>query len=182
MDFQDVVKVRTSIRSFSDQHVEPDKIGQALECARLAPSWANRQCWSFIVVRKREQIEVLAKAAGTSNRWLSKAPVVIVACGDPNLSGTRNDIKYFVVDVAIALEHLVLAATDLGLGTCWIGAFDEDKVKQILGIPDKIRVVALTPIGYPAARPGVRESINKLTVRSKNRKSLDEIVRHETWW
>jgi nitroreductase len=182
MEFQDVVKARTSIRSFSNQDVEADKIGQVLECARLAPSWANKQCWRFIVVRKPEKIEVLAKAAGTSNRWMSKAPAVIVACGDPDLSGTRNDIKYFVVDVAIAMEHLVLAATDLGLGTCWIGAFNEAKVKQILGIPDKIRVVALTPIGYPAAGAEVRESLTELIVKSKNRKTLDEIVRHETWW
>ena len=181
MDFQDVVRGRSSVRSYSDRNIETDKIEQILECARLAPSWANKQCWRFVVVTEPDGITALAKAAGTSNRWVSKAPVIVVACGNPAQSGTRDGIEYFAVDVAIAMEHLILAATDLGLGTCWIGYFNEAKVKEALKIPDNIRVVALTPLGYPAGRAGIQESVTKLILKSKNRRDLNEIVHYETW-
>jgi len=97
--------------------------------ARLAPSWANKQCWSYVVVKDKAKIEKLAN--GIVNSWLKQAKVVIVACGDPKKSGSRNGIDYYLVDVAISMEHLVLAATDLCLGTCWIGTFDEAEVKKI---------------------------------------------------
>ena len=181
MEFTDVVKLRRSVRKFSNQEVEKEKIEQILECARLAPSWANKQCWSFIVVKDKEKIELLSKAAGTVNIWFKKAPIMIVACGDPKLSGIRKGIEYFMVDVAISMEHLVLAATDLGLGSCWIGAFEEEKIKDVLGIPNNIRVVAITPIGYPAEKVGVQETITRVILRSKKRKPLDEIVHYDKW-
>ena len=181
MDFIDLVKVRRSVRTFAGEDVESGKIDQILEAARLAPSWANKQGWSFVVVRDRETVKRVAGASGAGNRWMAKAPLIVVACGDPGASGTRGDLKYFMVDVAIAMEHLVLAAADLGLGTCWIGAFDEAAIKEILGIPEKVRVVALTPVGYAAERAGVQESLTRLVVGSKNRKRLGEIVHFEKW-
>ncbi|MCK5030077.1 MAG: nitroreductase family protein, partial [Thermoplasmatales archaeon] len=115
------------------------------------------------------------------NRWLRKVPIIIVACGDPTLSGANNNIDYFAVDVAIAMEHIILAATDIDLGSCWIAAFNEKKVKEILEIPNRIRVVALTPLGYPAQKSGMIDKIFKFFARSKNRKNLSEIVRYEKW-
>lgn len=181
MEFLDVVRARHSIRSYSDEQVGEAQIGQIIECARLAPSWANKQCWSFIVVRDREKIKALAKAAGTSNRWIGDAPVIIVGCADPKSSGSREGIAYFAVDAAIAMEHLILAAADQGLGTCWIGYFDEAGVKRALGIPDYVRVVAMTPVGHPAGRMAIRERVTEWITKSKNRKSMDEILHHDTW-
>ena len=180
MEFTDVIESRTSIRTYCDKVVEEDKVKYVLECARLAPSWANRQCWRFIVVRDKEKIKVLSKTS-IVNTWLRKVPIIIAACGDPTLSGANNNIDYFAVDVAIAMEHVILAATDIGLGSCWIAAFDEKKVKEILEIPNRIRVVALTPLGYPAQKSGMIDKTIKLFARSKNRKNLSEIVRYEKW-
>jgi nitroreductase len=92
-----------------------------------------------------------------------------------------NDINYFIVDVSIALEHLVLAATDKGLGTCWIAGFDGKKVKEILKIPEHIQVVALTPLGYPAEKKGFVENVTQVVIQSKKRKSIDEIIHNDTW-
>jgi nitroreductase len=181
MEFLELVKARRSVRTYSNRTVEDEKIQQILESARLAPSWANKQCWSFIMVKDRDKAAAVSKTAGIANRWITNAPVIIVACGDPGKSGSRGGITYYAVDVAIALEHLVLAATELGLGTCWIGYFDEKKVKDILGIPERIRVVALMPVGYPAERAGLHEGVTRLVVRSKNRKDLEEIVHYDAW-
>lgn len=181
MEFIDVIKSRRSVRKFSDQEIENEKIEQILECARLAPSWANKQCWSFVIVKDKEKIELLSKSTGMVNRWLREIPIIIVACGDPNLSGVRENIVYFMVDVAIATEHLILSATDLGLGSCWIGAFDENRIKEILGIPDNIRVVALVPLGYPAKKAGMQENITRIALQSKRRKAFNEIVHYEKW-
>lgn len=181
MEFTDVVKLRRSVRKFSEQEVENEKTKQILECARLAPSWANKQCWSFVVVKDKGKIELLSKAAGAVNKWLKKAPIIIVACGAPGSSGTSNGIEYFTVDVAIAMEHLILAAANLGLGSCWIGAFYENQIKEILGIPNNIKVVAMTPIGYPAKKGGIQESITRVILQSKKRKLLNEIVHYDQW-
>ena len=180
MEFESVIKTRKSIRDYSDKPVEDEKIDFLLDCARLAPSWANRQCWYFIVVKDKKSIEELSKTS-IINRWLKNVPVIIVACGDPRHSGSRNDINYFIVYVSIALEHLVLAATDKGLGTCWIAGFNEKKVKEILLIPGNIRVVALTPLGYPAGKNSFVGKLFKVVTQSKKRKSLDKIV-HENKW
>jgi nitroreductase len=180
MEFESVIKSRESIRDFSDKKIEDEKINFVLECARLAPSWTNKQCWQFIVVKDKKIIKDLSKTS-IINRWLKNVPVIIVACGDPKQSGFRNGIDYFIVDVSIALEHLVLAATDKGLGTCWIGGFNEKKVKEILEIPENIRVVALTPLGYPAEKKRFAGKLGKIVIQSKKRKSLDKII-HENIW
>lgn len=180
MEFVDVIKSRRSIRGYSDRNVEDDKIEYLLECARLAPSWMNKQCWRFVVVREKERIEELAKAS-IINRWLRKVPVILVACAELLSSGKKKDMEYFGVDVAIAMEHVILAATDIGLGSCWIGGFDEKKVKKVLEMPPRIRVVALTPLGYPAQKEGISEKGRKIISRSTKRKSLSEIVRYEKW-
>jgi nitroreductase len=181
MEFKDVIMARSSVRSYRDTPVEEEKITYVLDCARRAPSWANSQCWRFIVLTEKERITSVAKETLVFNHWLKNAPVLIVACADPSVSGTRNGINYYSVDVAIALEHLVLAAADVGLGTCWIGGFDESKIKEELEIPKRIRVVALTPLGYPAERKSFMANTVRLIARGEKRKSLDEIVHHEHW-
>ena len=121
------------------------------------------------------------KSAGMVNKWVKTAPAMIIACGDPSLSGSHDGMDYYLVDVAIATEHLVLAAANLGLGTCWIGYFDEAKLKEILNIPEKLRIVALIPIGYPAKRKGLKQELTKMVVGAKKRKPLDEIVHYDGW-
>ena len=178
MEFMDVVAARKSVRGYADKEVEEEKLTQILEAARMAPSWANRQCWSFIVVKEKAKIEELA--GRLVNSWLKQAPVVVVACGDPEKSGSHNKMDYYLVDVAISMEHLVLAATDLGLGTCWIGGFNEAKVKQVLGVPDRIKVVALTPIGYPADE-GRGIKLMRKFIGGDKRKPIEKIVHREKW-
>jgi nitroreductase len=170
MEFYEVVSRRRSIRAYKPDPVEEDKLFRILEAARLAPSAANRQPWHFIVVRDPQKREQLRKAYDRD--WFVKAPVIIVACADPTKAWRRRDgEEYWKVDVAIAMEHLVLAAANEGLGTCWIGAFDEKAVKEVLGIPEHIRVVAMTPLGYPAEEKGP----------VTDRKPLEEIVHYDGW-
>jgi len=168
MDLMQAVRARRSIRNFLDKSVEEEKLLAVLEAGRLAPSARNMQDWRFIVVRDAATRQRLAEAA-RDQQFVGQAPVVIAACGTSDLVMTCGQPAY-AIDVAIALDHMTLAAASLDLGTCWIGAFYEDKVKEILGVPQEIRVVALLPLGYPAEQPGLRP-----------RKSLDEIVAWEHW-
>jgi nitroreductase len=167
MEFMEVIRERRSIRKYKSDPVSREDIEYVLEAARMAPSWANTQCWKFVVVTDKAIIAALA-AAG--NEWLKHAPAIIVACADPTAPGTKGDQEYYMLDIGIAMEHLILAATDRGLGTCWIGAFDEQAVKSVLKVPDGIRVVASTPLGYPDEAPGPRE-----------RKTLEEITCNERY-
>jgi nitroreductase len=153
MEFMEVVSKRRSIRKYKSNPVLDADIEYILEAARLAPSWANSQCWKFIVVKDKKIKEELASAG---NSWIIHAPVIIAACADPSKPGTKGDQPYYMLDIGIAMEHVMLAAADKGLGTCWIGAFDEATAKKALGVPDNMRVVALTPLGHPNEAPGPR--------------------------
>ncbi len=180
MEFNEVIKERRSIRSFKPISVENRLIIEILESARLAPSWMNKQCWHFIVVSEKEYIWEIAKTS-IINWWLIQAPCIIIACADPHISGENNKIPYFAIDTAIAMEHLILSATNCGLGTCWIGSFNEKKIKELLEIPPRIRIIALTPLGYPKEKIGIFEKCEKIFLRSAQRKSLKEIVHWEKW-
>ena len=149
MDFSTIITTRRSIRSFSDQPVPGDALGRILEAARLAPSACNFQPWRFIVVQDPAIRSQLTLAAG-NQQWVAKAPVLIVCCGK------RYPQKYnwigehlYLVDLGIAIEHMVLAARNEGLGTCWIGSFQDQPIKKLLVIPADYDVVMLLPIGYP---------------------------------
>ncbi len=180
MEFDEVIQQRVSTRSFQQLPVDDSLIARILESARQAPSWMNRQCWHFIVIRDHLIIQDIAKT-GIINRWLKQAPVIIIACADPHKSGENSWMPYFAVDAAIAMEHIVLSATNQGLGTCWVGSFDEDKIKKILEIPPRIRIIALSPLGYPHGALSIGEKGRKIFVRSTKRKALDEIVHWEHW-
>ncbi|MCX6672678.1 MAG: nitroreductase family protein [Methanothrix sp.] len=168
MDLMQAIRARRSIRNFQDRSVEEVKLLAVLEAGRIAPSARNMQDWKFIVVRDAATRQKLAGAA-RDQQFVGQAPVVIAACGTSDLVMTCGQPAY-AIDVAVALDHMTLAAAALGLGTCWIGAFYEDKVKEILGVPQEIRVVALLPMGYPAEEPCPRP-----------RKSLDEVLAWEHW-
>ena len=173
MDIFQVIRDRRSIRKYRDTPVEPDKITQVLEAARLAPSWKNLQCWRFLVLRDPQRRAAMLEAfpeGNPGNKALASAPVIIVACAEPTESGVENGIDYYIADTAIAFEHLCLAAHALGLGTCWMGWFDEAALKAALGIPANIRVVGVTPLGYPDQEP-----------KPRPRKSLEDITFYEHW-
>ncbi len=173
MDIFDVFTDRRSIRKYQDRPVEDHKISLALEAARLAPSWKNMQCWRFLVVDDPECRQEVASTIPEGNpgkRALATAPVLIVVCADPAESGVENGIEYYVADTAIAFEHFCLAAHALGLGTCWMGWYDEQVIKDLLQIPEDIRVVGITPLGYPDQSPNARP-----------RKPISDIVRRNRW-
>ena len=173
LDIFQVFRDRRSIRKYKDTLVEADKVEQILEAARLAPSWKNLQCWRFLIISEHEQRQALIKAFPEDNpgaQAIATAPLIIVVCAIPSESGIENGIEYYVADTAIAFEHLCLAAHALGLGTCWMGWFDESTIKKALDIPDKIRVVGITPLGYPDQEP-----------KARPRKALSEIVYYNQW-
>jgi nitroreductase len=153
-----------------DRAIEEDKLNVIMEAGRLAPSASNRQEWRFVIVRELETRKSLAHVAGKQD-FIAEAPVVIVACAETDGHLMPCGQSSYPIDVAIALDHMTLAAVELGLGTCWIGDFDEKKVKEMLGIPEKIRVVELMPLGYPAD-PSVKE---------KKRFPLNTILKYDHW-
>jgi len=170
MNVRDAIKTRKSVRKFLDKPIEDEKLKAVLEAGRLAPSASNRQEWRFVIARDPETRRKLAEAAN-GQTFVGKAPAVIVACAETDGHIMSCGQPSYPIDVAIALDHMTLAATELGLGTCWIGAFDERRVKEILGIPERIRVVELMPMGYPSDPSLVR----------KNRLPLNTIVKYEHW-
>jgi len=177
MEFMDVITSRKSVRDFLGKAVEEEKLMKILEAARLAPSWGNKQGCKYVVVKNKATINEIALGFTS---WLSEVPILLAACIDPKGSGSHNSMDYFLVDVGISMQQLVLAATDLGLGTCWISGFDEEKVKKVLEIPANVRVVALTPLGYPAPI-GERSKKVQEFVRASKRKPLEEMVHREKW-
>ena len=167
MDFTEVIKTRRSHRKFADEKVPEDVLKRILEAACLAPTWSNKQGVRYIVVDDPEQLKKLGEAG---QKWIVGAPMVIVAFIKAKDSGVNtNGLEYFPVDAAICLHQLILAATNEGLGTCWIGFFDEEKTKQILKLPEKARVIGMTPLGYSRYTPREieRQSIEKTVYRNE---------------
>lgn len=172
MSIKDLIKKRYSTRKFKDIVVEKEKIEEILDIVRFAPSAVNRQPWHFVVITETELLE---RVMGTYKRdWIRKAPVIIAACGNYDESWKRkNDGKdHCDMDIAIAVDHLTLAALELGLGTCWVCNYDAEECDKILELPEGLKSIALIPIGYPEDLP---EEMNN---KEKPRKTLDEIV---TW-
>lgn len=167
MDVLTVINQRRSVRAYKPAEVEEEKLKKVLEAARLSPSASNRQDRKFIVVRDRETRKKLARAA-FGQSFVGEAPAVIVACGTEPKAIMACGQPTHTVDVSIACAFMILVARELGLGTCWIGAFKEDEVKKILKIPEAVRVVAVIPLGYPDEDPPQRP-----------RKDLDEIISFE---
>lgn len=151
MNLLEIIQTRRSIRKYQSTEVEQEKLDYIIECARLAPSAVNFQPWQFYIVKSQEAKENLFECY--HNKWFSTnpAPVFIIACGDKSASWKRkSDAKdHLDIDIAIAFEHICLAATEQGLGTCWVCNFDVEKVISMLDLPENMIPVAITPLGYP---------------------------------
>jgi len=167
MEFFELIQERYSVRGYKPDPVEEDKLEQVLEAARWAPTAGNRQRFQLLVVQTEGREEELGRIYG--REWFVQAPLVICACRLP-MEPAPGRRDYTDVDIGIVVDHLTLAATELGLGTCWIGAFDRAAAREVLGLPDDAEPVVFTPLGYPDAPP-----------RPKRRKPLCELVRYEHW-
>lgn len=170
MEFQELIRKRYSVRAYKPDPVEDRKLQQVLEAARLAPTAANRQPFQIIVIHTAGRQEELRQIY--HREWFTQAPLILCACGVPAQSWMRSDDhrRYLDVDVAIVMDHLILAAADQGLGTCWIAAFNAKAARQVLRLPDEIEPLIFTPLGYPADSLPVKE-----------RKALETLVRYEHW-
>lgn len=179
MELMEVIKGRRSIRSFTNQLVEDEKLREILEAARWAPSWANTQCWEFIVVKDSEVKKKLSETLTPRNpatNAVASAPVVIVACGRKGLAGfykgnaVTDKGDWLMFDVALAIQNMCLTIHNLGLGTVIIGAFNAKKAAEILGVPENVEVVAILPVGYPEKTPN-----------PPPRKNVEEFVYYESY-
>jgi nitroreductase len=170
MNVIEAIKTRKSVREYTEQPIEEATLRAVLEAGRLAPSAGNRQEWRFIVVRDAATRQQLA-AAANRQAFVGEAPAVIVACAEDTRHTMTCGQPSYPIDVAIALDHITLAAVEQGLGTCWVGAFDENLVKRLLYVPRGVRVVELMPIGHP----------RDPSLKAKTRLPYDTIVKHERW-
>ncbi|MCL5105339.1 MAG: nitroreductase family protein [Armatimonadetes bacterium] len=169
MEFSELIARRYSVRAYKPDSVEDDKLERVLEAARLAPTACNIQPFRLIVVHTEGRQEELRRIY--KGEYFVQAPIIICACGIPEQAWTRRDGRnYCDVDVAIVMDHLILAAANEGLGTCWIGAFDLAAAREVLGIPENVEPIAFTPLGYPADKLG-----------PKTRKCLGELVKYEKY-
>lgn len=169
MDVFEAIVERKSIRKYKKSDVEDEKLDKILESARIAPSAANRQEWKFLVVKNQETRDKLVEAAN-DQKFVAQAPITIVACSTESERVMPCGQHAYTVDLSIAVSFMILGATELGLGTCWLGAYDEDKVKDILSIPKDIRVPAMFTLGYADETPVTR-----------SRRDLDQIVCYEKY-
>lgn len=169
MSIISLIKERRSVRSYKDQPVEDSVLETILEAARLSPSARNLQERRFVVVRNPETRKYLATIA-SSQSFLAEAPVILAGCATLTDYVMRGGQLAYPIDLAIAIDHITLQATAMGLGSCWIGSFDEEKTRTVLKIPSTIRIVCLLTLGYSADAPG-----------PKDRVSLSEMVCYEEW-
>ncbi len=169
MEFTDLIRSRYSVRAYRPDPVPDDLLMRVLEAGRLAPTAANRQPFRFIVIHTAGRQEDLRRLY--HREWFGQAPLIIGICAVPGEAWVRRDgVNYAFVDAAIAMDHIVLAAADASLGTCWVAAFDPAVARQLLGLPDGVEPVAFTPLGYAADTP-----------RPKERRPLADLVRYERW-
>ncbi|KKL85792.1 hypothetical protein LCGC14_1951180 [marine sediment metagenome] len=184
MDIFEAINTRRSVRRYSDRPLGDEILREVFESVRQSPSWANMQCWRFVAVRDAEAKEMLAEYSymesffagkgykvNPAKKALREAPVVLVACADPADSGEVRGQDYYLLDIGIASQTLMLAARGHGLGTVFVGIYEEGKVKELLGIPEGVRVAGLIPIGYPLEEKD----------KGPSRKEVSEILYPVRW-
>ena len=170
MEYTDLIAARHSVRAYRPDPVEDEKLQAVLDAARLAPTAANRQPFQLIVMHTAGRAQEIGKIYRRA--WFVQAPLVIGVCAISSLAWVRESDRFNarLIDAAIVADHLILAATNLGLGTCWIAAFNVEAARAVLQLPNEAEPVIFTPLGYPADTPG-----------PKIRKPLNELVRYEHW-
>lgn len=169
MEVSEAIRKRRSVRAYKSKDIPEELLNKLLEAARLAPSASNKQGWKFVVVKDKEIKKALSIAA-SNQAFIADAGIVIAAVSLEPEHIMRCKVHTYAVDLAIAVDHITLEAASLGLGSCWIGAFSQEEVKKILKIPEKYKVVALLPVGYPADSP-----------RPKDRKQLKDIICYDSF-
>jgi nitroreductase len=170
MEYSQLIAARYSVRAYRPDPVEDEKLRQVLEAARLAPTAANRQPVQIVVMHTAGREAEIGRIY--QRPWFVQAPLVIAVCAISSLAWVRESDRFNarLIDAAIVADHLILAAANLGLGTCWIAAFDVAAAREVLCLPAEAEPVIFTPLGYPADEPGAKE-----------RKPLAELVRYERW-
>ena len=181
METIDIIQKRTSLKGcLSNRKIEEDKIIKILEAARMAPSSRNMQPWRFIIIKGKEAVENLVNHAFMEfNAMAKEAPVIIIACANPNDDVEVDGKEYYLFDTALAVENMVLAATDLGLVTHLMTAIHEDKLKEVLAIPSEVRFVVATPLAYP--KTGSYDEAAKERLEQRSRKDISEFAYVNTW-
>ena len=171
MSFAELVRARYSVRAYRPDSVPDDLLAQVLEAGRLAPTAANRQPIRILVIHTAGREAELGRLYAKD--WFTAAPVILGVCSVAREAWVREKIdgrSYADIDAAIVMDHLVLAATDLGLGTCWIASVDPAVARDVLGLPDDVEPLLFTPLGFPADAPGPKE-----------RRPLADLVHFERW-
>ena len=181
METTDIIHKRASLKGcLSPREIEQDKINKVLEAARMAPSSRNMQPWRFIVVKGKDAVENLVNRAFMEfNAMAKEAPVIIVVCADPGDDVVIDGKEYYLFDTALAVENILLAATDLGLVTHLMTAVHEDELKKVLAIPPEVRFVVTTPLAYPSG--GSYDEAAKERIGQRSRKDLSKLVYINTW-
>jgi nitroreductase len=169
MGILELIHNRFSVRSYKTDPVEQEKIDVILNAARMAPTASNRQPFNIIVIHTKDREEELLSIY--QRDWFVQAPLILCICGVPDVAWVRRDGRQFLfVDVGIVMDHVVLTATELGLGTCIVAAFDEINARRVLSLPDEIEPILFTPLGYPLDTP-----------RIKQRKNIEDLVKYDRW-
>jgi nitroreductase len=170
MEYSELIAARYSVRAYRPDPVEDEKLQAVLEAARLAPTAANRQPFQLIVMHTAGREEEIGRIY--RKPWFAQAPLVIAVCAISSQAWVRENDRFNarLIDAAIVADHLILAAANLGLGTCWVAAFNVEAARSVLQLPDEVEPAIFTPLGYPADQPG-----------PKTRKPLSELVRYEHW-
>ena len=171
MDFDQLVNLRYSCRHYSPDPVEEKLLEKVLNAARLAPTASNKQPFQIIIINTKNKQEELLKIY--NRKWFVQAPLILCICSIPEEGWVRHSSdkkNYSSVDAAIVVDHLTLQAADLGLGTCWIAAFNPSEARDYLNIPKGVEPIAFTPLGYPLDEP-----------KEKTRKPLSDLIRYDTW-
>lgn len=181
MNCKETILTRKSIRSFQNKPIPQEIITDMIEAARLSPSTQNRQPWRFVILTQQDKIKDMALHCGLiglANYFIRNAPCVIVACADMDKDIKINGQDYYLVDTAIAFQQMMLMAWSHGIGSCWLGAFSEKKLKAWLKLPKSWRIVALSPFGYPAEQQSIYAKVVKTVAGSNNRLPVEQIVRY----
>jgi nitroreductase len=179
MELPELLASRHSVRDFLPDPIPDEILREILQAGRLAPSAQNRQPWRYVVLRDNAQVKKLALNCGLiglSNLFIRNAPCLIAACADSSQNLRVNRQDYYLVDTAISLQQMVLAAWNRGVGSCWLAAFSEPAVKKYLRLPPKWRVVALLPLGYPAEGKTIYSKALSYFANSRDRLPLDQTV------